>query len=722
MGVVVLAMKTDQVSPWMQVAPFKPRLKSELVGAIQRHAGKDWYVISDPLSGNHYRFSMAAHRLMAAMDGRRSVAELCASVCDPQGDLDQQRHTLLRLLARMHAAELLDWNLPPATRALMEQLSGTSASGGAARRVLNPLAIRLPLIDPDAWLTRSLPWVKTLFTPFMLVVWCVLVGWGLLQAGLHWPELSGGLTDRVLNTSNLALLWLSYPLVKLLHELGHAFAVKVRGGEVHEMGIILLALVPVPYVDATAANAFPERRWRVLVSAAGVAVDLAVASLALQLWLVVEPGGLLHALCYNVMLITALSTLLFNVNPLMRFDGYYVFSDLIGIPNLATRATRYLLYLVQRVAFGVKTLRSPAHSRFEAIWFMVYGPGAFLYRVFVLALILWFVSDRYLLLGLIIAVWGMGMIVLGPLWKGLQSLLFGPLLAPVRPRALMVSGMFTLGAFLLVFVVPAPSWTQVDAVVWLPEKAVVRAGADGFVQALLAAPGSRVKKGTPLMRNEDPLAGARLARLEAQVRELRARYTALRRQDPAEAARVRDALNSAEADLARAQEEYGRLVAYSGADGHFQPRYGEDLQGRFVHKGEVIGYVTGTVRPRLRAVVMQDDIGRVQSDVRRLVARLVEHSAALVPVRLTNMVPAASYQLPSAVLGTAAGGDVPVDPADSSGRTSLARVFEVELALPPGINAHPGARAQVRFEHSRAPLGIRWYRQLKQKIDRRLTG
>ena len=406
----------------------------------------------------------------------------------------------------------------------------------------------------------------------------------------------------------------------------------------------------------------------------------------------------------------------------MRFDGYYVFSDLVGIPNLATRASRYLLYLVQHVAFGLKTLRSPAHSRFETHWFMVYGIGIFLYRVFVLALILWFVSDRYLLLGLIIAVWGAGMIVLRPLLKGLQGLLFGPLLAPVRARALVVTATFTVGVLLLMFVVPAPSWTQFDAVVWLPEKAVVRAGADGFVQALVAVPGSRVRQGMPLVRSEDPLASARLGRLKAQVQELHARYTALRRQDHAEAARVRDTLNSAEADLLRAQTEYGRLVAYSRADGHFQPRYGEDLQGRFVHKGEVIGYVTGTVQPRLRAVVRQDDIGRVQSDVRHLMARLVEHSAGLVPVRLTHVVPAATYQLPSAALGTAGGGDVPVDPADSSGRTTLARVFEVELTLPPGISAHPGARAQVRFEYSHAPLGIRWYRQLKHKIDERLAG
>ncbi len=711
----------ETASLWEQLALQKPRLRSGLTATVQQYAGKPWYVISDPLTGRHYRFSPSAQGIIAGMDGHRSVANLCRPWFDRQQDLQQQRNAVMQLLARMYTAELLDWDPPPAVGALLEQSGGGESSDSSGRKV-NPLVFRLPLADPDAWLTRTLIRVRPLFSAPALLLWCLLVAWGGLQAAMHWPALSDNLADKVLTSSNLLLLWLSFPVVKLLHELGHAFAVKVRGGEVHEMGVMLLALVPVPYVDASAANGFAARRDRVLVGTAGVMVDLAVAALALQVWLLAAPGGLLHALCYNLMLITFLSALFFNANPLMRFDGYYVLSDVLGIPNLAGRAGRYLLYLLQRYAFGLSTLRSPAHSSQEARWFAAYGIGAFVYRLFVLALILWFVSDKYLLLGVIIAIWGGSLVLLRPLLAGLRGLLFGPLLAQVRGRALAISGGFAITLCLLLFVAPVPAWTQAEAVVWLPEKAVVRAGADGFIRAFMATPGGRVEQGAALVRSEDPLAGARLARLEARVAELRARYTALRSRDRAEAARVQDVLRSARAELERARSEFDRLVIYSETAGRFELRDGEDLIGRFVRKGEVIGYVVGTLQPRLRAVVAQDDIGRVRADAQRLRARLLEHTAGLVPVRLLQAVPAAGHRLPSAALGTAGGGAVPVDPADSSGRTALAPVFIVELELPPGASAHPGARARVRFEHSRAPLGQRWYRQLRAKINQRMAG
>ncbi|HHJ15065.1 MAG TPA: hypothetical protein ENJ80_00015 [Gammaproteobacteria bacterium] len=704
------------------LAPLRPRLKRGLQLQSQIHAGKTWYVLGDPLNGRHYRFSPAAQRVLEMLDGKRSLAEIAAV---PGGDVTETSahfEQLLGLLARLYAAELLDWKLSPQQRAVFDHLSGKTAGQAPPRRPFNPLAIRLPLADPDALLQRLLPFVRPLFSPLWLLAWCLLVGWGLLQAAMNLDALAGELGDRLLTSSNLLLLWLSYPLVKLLHELGHAFAVKVRGGEVHEMGVMLLALIPVPYVDASAASGFPERRWRLLVGAAGMLVDLAVASLALAVWLSVSPDSWLHALCYNIMLIAGVSTLLFNLNPLMRYDGYYMLADLTGIPNLSSRASRYLLYLLQRHAFGLRTGKSPATGAGEARWLLLYGLAAFVYRVAILGVILWLVSERYFLLGLVIAVWGGWMMFIAPLLRGLHALWRGPELAPVRTRAIAVSSAAAVFAAVFLFVVPVPSWTQAEAVVWLPERAVLRAGADGFVSELLVEPGAQVQAGSALIRSEDPLAQVRIKRQQAYVEELRHRYTAARSRDRNEAARVRDELETARGDLERARKRLAALTLYSAADGRFEPLRGRDIEGRFVRQGQVLGYVVGSVQPTLRAVVGQDDIGRVRSDAGNIRARLGESTDRLLPLRLVRAVPAANRRLPSAALGTAGGGAVPVDPADATGRTALTQVFEVELALPPGVRAHPGARARVRFEHSAAPLGQRWYRSLMTAIDRRLAG
>ena len=176
----------------------------------------------------------------------------------------------------------------------------------------------------------------------------------------------------MLEPASLVALWFSYPLVKLLHEFGHAFAVKRWGGEVHEIGILFLVFMPIPYVDASAASVFPGKHRRMVVGAAGIAVELFLAAIATFVWVSVEPGWTRHV-AYAVMLVGGVSTLLFNGNPLLRFDGYYVFADAVEIPNLASKANRYVASLAQRFVLGMRRARVPETSPGEAPWLVGYA-------------------------------------------------------------------------------------------------------------------------------------------------------------------------------------------------------------------------------------------------------------------------------------------------------------------------------------------------------------
>jgi putative peptide zinc metalloprotease protein len=166
-------------------------------------------------------------------------------------------------------------------------------------------------------------------------------------AGLNWSTLSENVVDRALAPQNLLLLWFVYPLVKAIHELGHAYATKIYGGEVHEIGVMFLVFVPVPYVDASASSSFPDKRQRMAVGAIGIGVEMLLAAVAVFVF-AHATIGLVHAIAYNVILIGGVSTILFNGNPLLRFDGYYVLSDLLDVPNLGPRANAYVGYLAQR--------------------------------------------------------------------------------------------------------------------------------------------------------------------------------------------------------------------------------------------------------------------------------------------------------------------------------------------------------------------------------------
>src|SRR5262249_14668481 len=155
------------------------------------------------------------------------------------------------------------------------------------------------------------------------------------------------------------------------------------GGEVHELGIMLLILVPVPYVDASSSSAFREKWRRAVVGGAGIMVEAALASAAIIVWISVEPG-LVRAVAFNVALIAGVSTLFFNGNPLLRFDGYYMLCDLIEIPNLGTRANKYFFYLIERYVLRLSDAKSPVSARGEEFWFFFYAVASYIYRMFIM--------------------------------------------------------------------------------------------------------------------------------------------------------------------------------------------------------------------------------------------------------------------------------------------------------------------------------------------------
>ena len=271
-----------------------------------------------------------------------------------------------------------------------------------------------------------------------VILWLTIVAAGLVVAGLNWSALTEDVVDRALAPQNLLLLWFAYPVVKAIHELGHAYAVKIFGGEVHEIGIMFLVFVPVPYVDASAASSFPDKRQRMVVGAIGIAVEMALAAFALLIWAYAAAGSV-HAIAYNVILIGGVSTVLFNGNPLLRFDGYYVLADAIELPNLGQRANRYLGYLVQRYAFGSRDASFPPTDGRARAWFVFYGITSFVYRIFISIAIIISLGSRFFIVGLLLAIWAGATQVVVPVSKALSFLGSSPRLQRNRSRAIVVS-------------------------------------------------------------------------------------------------------------------------------------------------------------------------------------------------------------------------------------------------------------------------------------------
>jgi putative peptide zinc metalloprotease protein len=702
---------------WYRVAGLKPRVRAHV--AIHRHAYRDkvWFVLQDPAAGRSHRFSPAAHHFIGLMDGERTVQQLWDATCAQLGDAAPTQEEVIRLLGQLHAADALLCDVPPDSMEVFRRHQRHERQAWR-RRLWTPLAIRIPIFDPDRFLERTLPWVRPIFGPLGVLLWLAVVGTGAVLALIHWTDLTEDIIDRVLAPQNLLLLWLVYPGVKALHELGHAYATKKWGGEVHEIGIMLLVLTPVPYVDASAAWGFRDKGKRVVVGAAGIAVELFLGSLALFVWLSVEPGAV-SSVAYNVMLISGASTLLFNGNPLLRFDGYYVLADAIEIPNLGTRANKYLGYLYQRYLCGVPDAENPAESPGERAWMVLYGIAAFFYRIFILFVIIVFIAGKFFFVGVLLALWAAATQVIVPLGKNLSFLATSPGLRRQRGRVMGTSLLLALAAAGLLFVAPAPSWTRAQGVIWVPEEAQVRAGTEGFVERLLAPDGARVLRGQPLIEARDPFLQTRVVVLQAQMKELSAQYDALILQDRVQAAMVREELAAVAANLERSRQRQSELIIRSPVDGRFVAPGYADLPGRFLSKGQLIAYVVEPKALTARVAVGQDEIGRVRQHTRSVEVMLAAWGADPLPARIQREVPGGARQLPTAALGSAGGGPFAVDPRDEQRVRTLIRVFQLELALPPEVReAYLGARIFVRFDHGWEPVGFQVYRALRQLLLR----
>ena len=470
-----------------------------------------------------------------------------------------------------------------------------------------------------------------------------------------------------------------------------------------------MVLMPLPYVDASASAAFPDKRDRMLVSAAGILVELAAAAVGALLW--TSGAGLVADVGLVLVLVGGGSTLLVNGNPLLKFDGYYLLADWLEMPNLAARARRAVLGRLREALSGEPFEGEPDADARERLWLLLYGSLAGPYRTGLTLWIAWLVSERWFALGTLLALYAVFAAVCVPLWKGLRAVAGDPALARARPRLLVACVPGALLAALLWL--PLPYASVARGVVWLPDEAVVRAAGDCEITSVASAPGSDVRVGDELFRCTDPELGLRERELLARLDELDARLAGTATGDPAAHARLAPERRATEAALRDVRARIAGERRHAAVDGRFDIVGTRALEGRALERGEIAGYVVTPRERTVRVAVDEHDIARVDAPAGRVEIRLAGESETYRSVVLERT-PRATYEVPSAALGTAGGGTHPSDPA-GDGRRLLEPVFDLELAWPERAGTQAiGSHVDVRFVHAPTPLGTRLHESLRR--------
>ncbi len=705
---------------WYRVANQKICLRPVVKVHRQNFRGERWFVLENPFSNQFFRLRPAAYEFVSRLRPDCTVEDVWKKCLDRFPDAAPSQEAVIQLLSQLYFSNLLQYDLAADSAQLFERYKKRKQRE-ISFQFLNLMFMRFPLLDPDRFLVRTLPFVGKLISPFGALLWLLVVGFGLKIAVDNFAGLRSQ-SEGILAANNLVLLYLGTVIVKALHEFGHAYFCRRFGGEVHVMGLMLMIFTPMPYVDATSSWGFRERWKRVLVGAAGMIVELFVAAIAAWVWSRTSLG-IVHSLAYNIMFVASVSTVIFNVNPLMRFDGYYILSDLLEIPNLNQRATRQLRYWAELYLFGVKNSESPAGTRREAGWLAAFGITSGIYRLIVFSGILLFVADRFLIVGIVMAAVCLISWAVAPVVQFVKYLAVNPRLDRVRPRAIGVTAGLAAGLVILLAVVPFPYSFRAPGVIVASQRTEVANETQGYVQTLLVPSGSFVKQGQPLLQLSNPELDLQIADTRAHLDEIKARLLQAMNGESADIEPLSRLRDSVAGELSKLATDSTNLTVRARHDGVWVAPGIEEYRGRWLLRGTDLGLLANPAGFEFEAIVLENDAKALfGKNIQGASVRLAGEAAMPLTVTEWRVIPGGQNVLPSAALGWAAGGEVPIATDENAqGNKSAEPFFEVigQVKAPASAALLDGCSGKINFKLEAEPVLPRWIRSFWQLLQKR---
>lgn len=498
--------------------PIPLRTRQDLIYQKIGFQGRGYWVVKDPIGLRYHRLQDEHYLVLQRLSAECTLSELKDQVQRRFSSLPVQVSHIQHLIG-----DLSEKGLVVGTRPGQGDVLLRAGRKRQRKETLNTLRsflfLRLPGWYPEPLLSWMLPWTRWLFRPWCVVVSMLFVLFALLWVTVQIDEFQQRLPEfqQFFGWPNLISLWLTLAVTKILHEFGHGISCKHLGADCHKIGIMLLVFSPTLYCDVTDSWMMKNKWHRMAIGLAGVYIEAILSSLAVFGWWFSEPG-LFHYLCLNVIFVSTVTTVIFNLNPLMRFDGYYVLSDYLEIPNLSAKANRAITNTLFRYCCGIRMPRDPFQPDRDTFWFATYAVAAWAYRIFIftgIAFFLYTVLKPYGLqnLGIALAITSLGTMLWGMLrtaWKVLNRPRIEPMSRPKLAMTAIVLVLLTGAAT----AVPFPLWMNASFVVQPQQGRQTFVKTPGKLKKVHVQPGSEVVKGQLLAELEN-------TELEEQLIEVR---------------------------------------------------------------------------------------------------------------------------------------------------------------------------------------------------------
>ncbi|MCA9217043.1 MAG: efflux RND transporter periplasmic adaptor subunit [Planctomycetales bacterium] len=725
------------------------RLRADIRSSLQQSAGEAFVMLEDLVQSRFFRMGLREWNFIRLLDGNRTLRE---AVREYQQSGDMGAVPLSASSRKVTPSELTA--SPAVTSSSAERLSPDDImalcnwmlqsgllQGGKTCAVpkfkgapsmpwwINPLFIRIPLLNPDRLVTFLLPFLSWTLTPIAVRVWLVVCVFGASQVIVNFERFSHSFT-QILSVDNWLYLFFVWLGLKVIHELYHGLICKKHGGNVPRCGLMLIMFSPVAFVDVTSSWRFRSKWQRIYTAAGGIYVEFFVAAIAAIIWSRTEPG-ILNQVCHNIVTMASIATVLFNCNFLMKFDGYYMLTDLLEIQNLYSKGQQYLRYLVRRYMLNVPA-SLPRWQKGSSTFIRVYAFASLTWRLAFYVGIVAVAATLFHGAGVVLAV------VTGTLWFlfptiGLVKYLISGA-GTEQPNRFRFATIMIGFVMLLVAVwnTPWPVGVNAPGVVQYAPLAMVRVDSEGFVKSIHVVPGQEVTKGDVLVTLDNPTLVQEFQDIELQMQQSETRCRMLQGEDlPAYQVERRNGESLAEQrdELAHKVES---LTIRANEHGKIIGRELDSLVGQFVESGETLFAIGNEDVKEVAVSVAQGDF--TQFAIQRGTNPFVRIRGQWNPIEtgvLAKVDPKASTHLPNPALGAPFGGPLTVtaaSPNDAEGSAGNERfhllsprfVAKVQLPQSEAKQLKAGQIANVRVGAIGESVGQHFYTKASRWLRRKM--
>jgi putative peptide zinc metalloprotease protein len=692
-------------------------LRDDLVFHLQQYQGEPCYLVEDELNSKFFRIGVSEYNFVSSLNGEVTVGQAIAANATQMGGHAIKEQDAISVCKWLIDTGLATTEASRRSGRLIDSFNQTAAKKQIAQ--LNPLTPKFPLFNPDAMLWKLNAAIGWLFSAPMVIAWLAVVATGVFQIWSNWELLCSD-SWTVFSSDNwlwFAVTWIG---LKIIHELAHGVACKRFDGEVRQSGIVMILLIPLPFVDVTSSWRFSSKWKRIFVAAAGMYAEMFIAAVAAIIWAHADIGPIKqHA--FNVMLAGSLTTLLFNANPLMRFDGYYMLSDWLEMPNLGTHGQQWSKWLGKRYYLGLDA-KKPQWPEGKSWIVASYAVLALIWKVLI-CVGLTLAAERLIFgAGIALAIVSICLWVIWPIVKLLNYVYVGPEVGE-KPNALRftmvtagsVAGVWAVGAFL-------PWYSQVvaPAVIEFQQQSDIRPTSAGFLAEIFVQPNQLVKSGQVLALLENRDLETEIRQLDIERRLTMAKARLYRDgQDLAAFDIERETLAAVETRLDNRIQQLRELEIKAPQDGIV---IADDLPSRrntFLAPGTKICSVASAEKKEVLGLVAQEDFETFQAHQGKQVSVHVWGLGHGLTATLKQVNPRASIRLPNPALASTAGGTLPVryrPENQSTGQSPIELVdphFTAVIELDDEQSQHlfSGQRARVSFRAVKGSIGdVLWLR------------